>query len=164
MEFRVRKILTAAALCFALMGLTAGPASASGSGSISNQGYCLTPKGGSQANGTIITLWPCHSSTSQWVSANYKIVLKGSANKCITPYGGSLANGAVLTLWDCNNDARSQQFMEIAFIKYPAISVVNENSCITPKGNSVGSGVYATLWTCTGALSQAFSPDHWSID
>lgn len=113
---------------------------------------CATPKGGSTANGTIVTTWDCNGSSIQRWSYINGYLKNLTSGKCLTPSGGnSGTNGTELTLWTCNNDS-SQRFVEdndgSMYTQYGG-------KCITNKGGSMTRGVYLTLWTCASPIDQS---------
>lgn len=156
---KVFATLTALVALFAGHLATAAPAGAAQVWNPNN--ICATPKGGSTANGTIVTAWTCSpgNASQQWDWVGSSIVHRASG-KCLTPSGGSGANGTVLTLWTCNGDlsqgwAQTQKDRDFYWV-----SNLNGGGCITPYGGSLSDGAYLTLWSCN---PYEYPTQNWSV-
>lgn len=110
-------------------------------------GKCLTPYGGSSANGAQMVQWDCNANHAQiWYQQDDGSIVNASSRKCLTPYGGSGSNGANIVQWDCNGKPE-QRWLETGSV---GISLINEASgkCLTIYGSSSGNGVNAVQWSC----------------
>ncbi|MFD5883430.1 RICIN domain-containing protein [Streptomyces yangpuensis] len=132
--------------------VTAAPANAAGPAPLVGPGTttCATPKGGSTANGTIVTTWDCNGSNLQQWTWDGPYIKHVASGKCLTPSGDAGGyNGTVLTLWTCTG-AQSQQFSHQHEVGEPMRIYTSYGfKCITNKGDSLRDGVYLTLWTCS---------------
>lgn len=152
MRFKRSGIVASVLLVFASIVIFPGSASADDWGEFYSYGrrYCLTPEGNGTANGTVITVWPCASSTTSvqqfaTESTSYGSRIRHRASgRCVTPRGDSTANGAVLTLWDCGSAKSQRWWTNTQHQWYGAYS----NKCFTPDGEKLGNGVWMTQWDC----------------
>ncbi|KAG7098443.1 hypothetical protein E1B28_000394 [Marasmius oreades] len=72
---------------------------------------CLDVRGGSDANGTPLQIWPCvkGSTSQQWALMYSSSVISWvGKNKCVDITNGNLTAGNHLQIWDCNPDNSNQ--------------------------------------------------------
>ncbi|MCX4610156.1 RICIN domain-containing protein [Streptomyces mirabilis] len=150
---KVAAVLLSLAAAASLSLVTSGTANASADGILVDtaeaHNLCATPKGGSTANGTIVTTWSCTGSSLQRWSYSNGYLKNLTSGKCLTPSGGqSGTDGTVLTLWTCTNDS-SQAFVAD---NNGSMYTMYGGKCITNKGDSMSDGVYLTLWHCASPI------------
>ncbi len=77
------------------------PSSADAAQIVGIGGKCLNVKGGGDADGTPIILWPCSGTENeQWHFRRGRIV--GIGGKCLNVSGGGDANGTPIILYHCS--------------------------------------------------------------
>lgn len=77
-----------------------------------NPALCLDVRGGVNANGTPIQIWPCNGTLSQrfyarpapnGINGVMLLTTIPSDLRCVDVTGGNPADGTPIQLWDCNN-------------------------------------------------------------
>src|SRR6266542_2098013 len=122
MRIRVRHVLAAAGVAAvaaaATIVLTTNATAAITSSTLVNpvSNKCLDVTGGSNANGTQVEIWTCHSGANQlWTSTSageLRVTISG-VTKCLDASGASTdngtANGTIVEVWTCKTAGNNTQ-------------------------------------------------------
>ncbi|MFD9740801.1 SMP-30/gluconolactonase/LRE family protein [Umezawaea sp. NPDC059074] len=141
-----RLALVAAAVTLA--GLTAAPASAAATGTITGLGgKCVDVVDGGTANGTRVQLWTCNGGAAQQWSARDDGSVS-ALGKCLDAAG--TANGAVVRISDCAGTTAQRWTADAGRLVNAAAQ-----KCLDATGVSSADGTKLQLWACsTGANQQ----------
>jgi hypothetical protein len=114
-------------------------------------GKCLNVKGGGDADGTPIILWPCSGTDNeQWHFRHGRIV--GIGGKCLNVSGGGDASGTPIILYHCSGTENERWHREGRQI------VGIGGKCLNVRGGGDANGTEIILWPCVDAPN-----DRWRI-
>ncbi len=156
MRIRVRHVLAAAGVAAvaaaATIVLTTNATAAITSSTLVNpvSNKCLDVTGGSNANGTQVEIWTCHSGANQlWTSTSageLRVTISG-VTKCLDASGASTANGTRIIIWTCNGGTNQKWNLN----SNSTITGVQSGKCLDIFNNGTANGTIVELWTCKTA-------------
>jgi hypothetical protein len=102
-------------------------------------GKCLNVKGGGDADGTPIILWPCSGTENeQWHYRHGRIV--GIGGKCLNVAGGGDANGTPIILYHCSGTDNERWHREGRRLSVLAGNVSMFAAAVMPTARRLSSG------------------------
>jgi len=117
-----------------------------------NSNKCVDANANSGANGTVIQMWDCNSTTAQtWTRQSDGTIRVNGA--CLDVNGASTANGALVQLWSCNGGGNQQWNVVNGTLVNPA-----SGKCLDDPGFNANDGTQLDIWTYNNGANQ-----HWAI-
>jgi hypothetical protein len=134
-------------------GLLAATEASAATGTIKGaaSGRCVDVPGSSQANGTQLQLWDCHSGSNQSFTTTSSKQLQVYGTKCLDAAGSGA--GARVQIWDCTGGANQQWNINTD----GSITGVQSGLCLDAASAGTGNGTLLQVWTCNGGGNQRWT-------
>ena len=113
-------------------------------------GRCADVPGGSQTNGTQITLYDCNGGANQSWTLTPQGQLQVYGSKCLDVKDAGTADGTAVQIWDCNNGGNQQWTVNADG------SIVNTGSgkCLDATSLGTANNTPLEIWTCNNGDNQ----------